>query len=341
MYDPGTLYLDPILTNFSVGFDDQTLYGRSIFPETPVRTQSGKYNVFDRSNWVVHESRREPGAVANEIVGAKWSTDVFSTQEHSLQSPILDEERQQLTSLGGLANPGFGGNLGIDPEVDATELVTRSILLAHEKKVADTVRNAANYGASNKVTLAGSQQWDDYTFVTAGQPYSIVSNPVGAIQAGIRAIWTATRRRPNTLVIPTMGIPYIENHPRIVDRFKTFSLLQPDAFKLLTGFDGRIITVDSMYNSANNIDATAVMTDFWGKDVWLGIVDPTPGQRTKTFGKTFAQIYPDGSVRPTDRWREEPRKADIVRVSMKYDLKITSAEAGYLITSAFSSGAWS
>src|SRR5665213_1503833 len=127
MYDPGTLYLDPILTQLSVGFQDQTLYGMAIAPETPVRTQSGKYNVFDRSSWIIHEDRREPGTVANEIAGRKWSTDVFETKEHSLQAPILDEERQQLVSQGGLADPTFGGALQIDPEVDATNAVTMSI----------------------------------------------------------------------------------------------------------------------------------------------------------------------------------------------------------------------
>lgn len=340
MYDPGTLYLDPILTQLSVGFPDQDLYGLQLFPETPVRTQSGKYNVFDRSAWMMHESRREPGTVANEIQGAKWSTDTFNVREHSLQSPILDEERQELNSQGGLADPVFGGGLGIDPEADATSLVTRSIMLAHEKKVADTIRNTANYATANKTTLDSSHQFDNYTFVTAGDPYSIVSDPVGAIMTGMRAVYAATKRWPNTLVIPTMGLSYIENHPRIVTRFKNFALTMPDAFQRLTGFQGKIVLVDSVYNAANNVDATESITSFWGKDMWLGIVDPQPGQRTKTFGKTFAQVYPSGDTRPTDRWREEPRKADIVRTSYKYDLKIVSADAGYLITNAFSSGAF-
>lgn len=335
MYDPGLLYIDPILTQFSVGFQDQTLYGEQIMPVTPVRTQSGKYNVYDRSNWLIHASRREPGTVANEIAGLKWSLDTFETEEHSLQVPILDEERQQLTSQGGLADPVFGGDLQIDPERDGTEMLTRSLLLAHEKSVSDLVRNTASYPSSNVVTLAGSQQWDDYTNGVAS-----TSNPVADIQQAIRTIWLLTRRYPNTIAIPSLGIPYIENHPRIVDRFKTFSLLDPEAFQKLTGFTGNILTPDSVYNASNNIDEAEQILSFWGKDVWIGIVDPTPGQRTKTFGKTFAQVYPDGTVRPTDRWREEPRKADLIRTSYKYDMKITSSVAGYLIKDAFSAGAW-
>lgn len=340
MYDPGTLYVDPILTGFSVGFQDQELFGERIMPVTPVRTQSGKYLVFDRSAWLIHESRREPGTVANEISGAKWSSDVFEAHEHSLQAPIFDEERQELTSQGGLADPVFGGPLQLDPEVDATNAVTRSLLLDHEKKVADLVRDPAQYPVANKVALAGAQQFDDWAFVTAGDPYSIVSDPVGAIRAGMRAIWAATRRYPNTLVIPAMGMEYIENHPRVVERFKTFSLTDPNAFQQLTGFQGTIIPVNSGYNAANNIDDAEDFVDLWGKDLWLGIVDATPGLKQKTFAKTFAQVYPDGTIRPTDRWREEPRKADIVRTSYKYDLKIVSSVAGYLIQNAFSATAF-
>lgn len=335
MYDPGTLYVDPILSDFSVGFQDQTLYGEQIAPVTPVRTQSGRYRVFDRSNWIIFPSRREPGTYANEVRGGRWSEDTFFTQEHSLQAPIFDEERQEYTSLGGLANAVFGGAITLDPEQDATALVTRSIMLEHELAVSSSVRNTANYPVANTVTLSGSAQWDNYT-----GGVSSTSDPVANIRAAITQIWTVTRRYPNVLEIPRMGVPWIENHPRIVDRFKTFSLLQPDAFQLLTGFEGKIILTDSVFNAAQSIEATPIITDFWGKDVWIGLVDPTPGQKTQTFMKTFSQEYPNGGIRPTDRWREEGRKSDLVRTSQKWDLKIVSNGGGFLIKNAFSSGAF-
>ena len=340
MYDPGELYVDPILTNFSVGFQPQELFGLRILPETPVRTQSGRYRVYDRSGWIIHEDYRAPGTVAHEIRGAKWSEDVFSVSEHSLQAAVHDEELQALTSQGGLANAVFGGDLQIDPARDATEAVTNAILLRHEKRVSDLIRNTATYPAGNTVTLAGAQQWDNYAFVTPTDEYSVVSNPVGDIMTAVRKIWTLTGRYPNTMVIPVMGVPYIENHPRIVKRFQNFTLTIPDAFRLLTGFQGNVILANSMINTSNNIDQAETIVNLWGKDVWIGIVDPTPGQRTKTFGKTFAQIYPDGTTRPTDRWREMARKSDLVRTSYKYDIKVVSSSAGYLIKNAFSSTAF-
>lgn len=201
MYDPGTLYSDPILTDFSLGFEDQTLHGLDLAPITEVRTASGRYRVFDRSNWVMFPDRREPGAVANEVRGGKWSEDTFKTQEHSLQAPVHDEERQELNSQGGFAQAVFGGGLDLDPEEDATALVTRAILLGHEKKVSDAARNTANYAAGHFETLAGAQQWDDYTGGEAS-----TSDPVGRIMAGIRKIKAATGRKPNRLFIPEDGV---------------------------------------------------------------------------------------------------------------------------------------
>jgi hypothetical protein len=337
MYDPSLLYIDPVLTNLSVSLPKvQTYYGIQIMPETPVRTQSGLYRVFDRSDWTLSEDRREPGAVAHEVTGAKWSTDNFQTHEHSLQVPIFDEERQQLYSQGGLADPVFGGALQLDPEQDAVAKAIRSIFINHEFKVSGLIRNVANYPAGNTVTLSGASQWDNITYGTPGIVSTITSDPVNDILKAMRAIYAVTLRWPNTLAIPTLGISYIENHPRVVDRFKNFNLSIPGAFQILTGFQGQILLLDSVYNAANNRDSTVAMTSFWGKDVWIGIVDPVPGQNTMTFGKTFAEVYPDGTTRPTERWREEPRKADLVRSNFKYDLKVVASSAGYLIKTAFS-----
>lgn len=338
MYDPSGLYVDPILTNFSVGFQDQSLYGLRLFPETPVRTPSGRYRVYDRSDWLIYRSLRAPLTVANEVVGKKWSEDTFMTEEHALQSPVADEERRELNSLGGIAQAVNGGDLEIDPERDATELVTRSLSLEHEARVASTITNTANYPVGNTVTLTGAQKWSDYSFVTPLDPYSIVSNPVGDLRTAARAIYQATGRWPNTMTIPFDAVGVIENHPRVVDRFKNFTLTIDD-WKVLIGLpagatDWNMFVVDSHYNAADNIDEAENITSFWGQDVWLGVVDRTPGQKTMTFGKTFAQIYPDGSTRPTERWREEARKADLVRTNWKWDIKIVSAAAGYLIKNA-------
>lgn len=332
-YDPSTLYFDPILTNFSVGYNPPQFSGLRLLPEVAMDTQSGRYRVFDRSGRVRFYSRREPGTVANEVRKGRWSEDTFRTVEHSLQAAVADEERQQLTSQGGLANATFGGALSIDPEEDAAATVMDSLLLEHEIAVAALLRNTASYPVGHSVTLLAADQWDNYAGAT--------SNPISVWQAAARTIEAAIGVPPNRALIGSIGQSWLESHPDVVARFSNFSLTNPDAFRLLTGFDGEFVVVgDDRYNDNDAMDTTENLVSAWGKDVILAYVRDDLGENDLSFGKTFAQRYPDGSTRPTDRWREEGRKSDLVRTSWKWDIKITSGIAGYLIKDAFSATAW-
>lgn len=332
-YDPGTLYIDPILTDFSVGYGSPTYVGLQLMPQVATNTQSGKYRVFDRSSRVRFYSRREPGTVANEVRGRRWSEDTFKTREHSLQAAVADEERQQLTSQGGLAADSNSGALNINPEQDAAAQTLDSLLLEHEIAVAALLRNTATYPAGHTVTLAAADQWDNYAGAT--------SNPVDIIRAAILKIQSKIGRPPNTLAMGSLGVTWLENHPDMVARFTNFTLTDDGAFRELTGFDGSMVLIqDDMYNDNDIQEATETLVSLWGKDVWLGYVQTSLGENDLSFGKTFAQNYPDGGTRPVDRWREEGRKSDLVRTSWKWDLKVTSSIAGYLIKDAFGATAW-
>lgn len=334
MYDPGTLFLDPVLTQFSLRYSDQNLHADDLMPEVKVNTQSARYRVFDRSDWLIWRSRREPGTVANEISGRKWSEDSFFTKEHSLQAPVYDEEREQLNSLGGFATSDAGAGLDINPEKDASDLITRSLLLEREKKVADTIRDTGNYPGDHISTLTGTDQWSDYTGGTASD-----SDPVTDLRTAVLRIRIDTGEWPNTLAIPFDAVGVIENHPRVLATFRNFSLMIPDAWRVLLGLPAdvanniNVMVVDSKYNAADNVDVAEDLQSFWGQDVWLGVVNKDPGQLGKTFGKTFVHPY-SGNTRPTDRWREPQRKADLIRTSYRYDVKVVSGVAGYLFQTA-------
>jgi hypothetical protein len=142
--------------------------------------------------------------------------------------------------------------------------------------------------------------------------------------------------------MPRLGVSILENHPDVVARFSNFNLTDPDAFRELTGFEGEILLSDVTYNVADNIDAAESLSSMWGKDVFIGFVNPAMQRRDLSFGKTF--FWPPGGqgsdLQPTERWREEGRKSDLVRTTWQYDLKITNSSAGYLIVDAFGSSAW-
>jgi hypothetical protein len=78
----------------------------------------------------------------------------------------------------------------------------------------------------------------------------------------------------------------------------------------------------------------------WGKDIVLAYVPPRAGQRVPAFGYEFVWRYPGGQTQIVDRWREQKRKSDLVRVSRRYDLRHIAKDAtgksiaGYLIKNA-------
>ena len=333
MFDPSVLYADPILTDFSVGYESPILAGLRLMPEVPVDTASGRYRVWDRSNRVYFLSRREPGTVANEVRGGKWSEDTFKTTQHALQAAVADEEDQQLRSMGGLAQANNGGVFSLDPHEEAAALVMDSLLLEHELATASLIRNTATYPGGNTITLVTADQWDNYAGAT--------SNPIDIIRGAILKINSLIGRPPNVMAMGALGQNWLENHPDIVARFTNFMLTDAEAFKALTGFEGEMVLIgDDYYNTKDIPETGETLVSIWGKDVFLGYVNPSLGQNDLSFGKTFAQTYPDGSTRPTDRWREEGRKSDMVRTHWKWDHKVTSSIAGYLIKDAFGATAW-
>lgn len=346
MYDPGDLRVfDPFLTNFAVGYRDQQLFGERLFPVTRVANQSGRYRVFNRADWMRWRAHRAPLTVANEISGRKWSEDVFHVQEYSLQTPVSDEEREELAAMGSISAQTFGGPIEFNPDRDAVNLATRSLLLDHEATVASTIRNAANYAAGNKVTLTGTgtgTRWDNYALATAGNPLTAYSDPINDLRTAARAVYKGTGNQhwPNTIVIPEDAVGIIENHPRVVARYTYTSIYSEDAWRQILGIPQdaasglNVLVVSSKVNTADNIDATESIVSLWGTDIWIGYVDGADSLDAQTFGKTFARPYPNGDIRPVDRWREEPRKADLFRVSYRWDLKVVNANAGYLITTA-------
>jgi hypothetical protein len=333
MFDPSVLYSDPILTDFSVGYQPQGLYALQLLPETPVNTPSGRYRVWDRSKRVWFYSRREPGTSANEVRGGKWSEDTFKTVQHALKAAVADEEDRELQSQGGLATDAFGGVFGVDPHEAAAALVFNSLALEHEVAAGALLRNTATYPGGHSITLVTADQWDNYAGAT--------SNPIDILRAAAIKINSKIGQPPNRMLMGRLGQNWLENHPDIVSRFTNFALTNADAFRELVGFEGEIIFVDDdLYNTNDILEATETLVSVWGKDVILAYVNPQMTTNDLSFGKTFAQIYPDGSTRPTDRWRDDDRASDMVRTHWKWDIKITSSIAGYIIKDAFSSTAW-
>jgi len=317
----GNTHIDRVLTNISLGYPNEEFIGDVLFPTVRVRKQSDLYYVYGREGWVVEPGSdlRAPGTEANEIPGLEVSTDPYFAREHALQIPVTDEERENADSP-------------LAPDRDGTELVTQKLLLGRELAIKNKVTAAANYNAANVVTLSGTSQWSDY----------INSTPITDAHTARDALHAGLFLRPNLVVMPYQVMSVLEDHPDFIERIK-YSQVGVVTEELIARIMGlpRVVVPGVGYNSAR-MGQTATLGYLWGKDVLFAYVPARPGLKIPAFGYEFVWVYPGGQVQVTERWREQKRKSDIIRVSRRYDLRFIAVDssddsiAGYLIKNAIS-----
>jgi hypothetical protein len=307
-------HVDQVLSQISVGYPNNGLVGEALFPSVGVGKQSDKYNVFGREDWLPEDDIRAPGGEANEIGGKALSRDTYYAQEHALQCAVPDEERENVDPP-------------LQPFQEATELVTAKVMLGRELAMKNLVTTAANYASGLTVTLSGTTQWSDY----------VNSDPIGVIKTGIRAIHAQIFLPPTTAVIPYQVMSTLEDHPDLIERIKYSErgVLTPEIVGAILGLPGRVIVPGVGYLTS----ASAAVGYLWGKDVLLAYVPQSAGRKIPAFAYEFTWNI-GGSSQVVDRWREEKRVSDLVRIRRRYDLKLVALDgagksiAGYLIKAA-------
>jgi len=313
----GGAHVDQVLTNISVAWPNNGLVGDVLFPAIPVKKQSDKYYVFGREAWKPEDDIRAPGTVANEIPGFQLSTDTYYAQEHALQIPVTDEEREIVDSP-------------LAPDRDATGLVTSKIMLGREVAIKNLVTTVANYGSGLSVTLAGATQFSDYAN----------SDPIGVFRTGIAAIHARIFVEPNVAIIPYQVMTVLQDHPDFIERIKYSErgIVTADLIASIIGVERIIVPGAGINNAA--LGQPSSLGYLWGKDVVLAYVPARPGIRVPAFAYEFTW-----HGQTIDRWREEPRKSDLIRCQRAYDLKMVAqgdpgtadagkAIAGYIIKAA-------
>jgi len=325
-YNPtgsGNVHVDQILSQISVAWPNNGLVGENLFPTVSVAKQSDKYYVFGREGWLPESDIRAPGSEANEITGYALSTDTYFAQEHSLQLPVTDEERWNAD------NP-------LSPDRDATELVTSKIWLGRERAMQTLATTAANYSTGNTATLVGTAQWSDY----------VNSDPISDLRNGKSGVHAKIFMEPNTIILPYQVMVKLEDHPDFIERIKYSErgIVSSDLIGAIVGINKIVIPGVGVGTSV--LGQPITVGYLWGKDVIMAWVPPRPGLRVPAFAYEFGwKGNPGGQLQYADRWREEKRKSDLVRICRYYDLKLVAlgdgavgdagkAIAGYLIKNA-------
>lgn len=296
------LHIDRLLTNFSQKYQNAAFVNERLFPVVPVEKESDLYSVYGLEMFNIYESRRANGGRSNEV---DWTvgTERYSCEQYSLSDLVTDRSKDN-------------ADKPLTIEMDTVEFVQDTLDLAKEYRAAQIARNPSNYIAANTEALSGTSRWDQ-----SG------STPTKDITTAKKAIWKASRKMPNTIMIPNEIALEMSTNPEIVElrKYTDPNLLTDSGLpKRLLGLE--VVEAGAGYNAANP-GQQAQIADVWGKDIIIAYVDPKPKLKTQTYGLTFR------TNKYVKKWRVEEREGDMVEVNDINDLAMIMSGCGFLLQS--------
>lgn len=301
------IHTDRALTNISQQFNQPELIMTKVWPVVPVKKDSDEYFEYDNSHMRIDETLWGDRDVANEV---DWEVTKKSyvTERHGLKKLVTDKERRNADSP-------------IVTDRDTTENLTEKLMLRREKRLTAILTNAANYPTGHKPTLVLATQWDNYGSAT--------SDPSKDIATGRIQLAKAIGKRPNLLILPLEVFEFLREHPLIVDRVKYTKTGIIDMSDLAALFDiEKILIAGSLESTANEADAVA-LNFLWGKNAYLGYTTKRASLKSPSWG-----YHIQSRKMRTDRWRDEERDGDMIRVSYEDVPKLITSAAGYIIQAA-------
>jgi len=134
---------------------------------------------------------------------------------------------------------------------------------------------------------------------------------------------------PNTLVLPYEVFAALRQHPDIIDRMKYVQVASGTAAQLAELFDVERVLVPRAIQNTAAAGQAASISYIWGKNALLAYVPARAGLKQPSFAYTFRWSLAPGSVNGhlVETWRENRRKADMIRVQKYYDMKIIAPGA--------------
>lgn len=300
--------VDPILSTHARGYRNSEFISHLLFPRVTVPNRSMRLLMFGKEAFRMMNTRRAPGADKKRVQYG-FASDPISLVQDALEGVVPIEHQEEASSVP-----------GVDLGRGAINMVLNVVDLGLEYDCAQMARNAANYAASNKVTLTTTARWTQSA-----------STPRADIKAAKEVIRRMTGRYPNTLVLGPNGANALTEHASIKEQFKYTSADSITLDMLARALQlKRVVVGEAVYLPETSAD-TAAATDIWGDDAILAYVPDDENYQVPAYGYTYELSgYPQVN-RP---YFEDRNDSWIYPTKTERRPYIVGADAGFLFTNA-------
>jgi hypothetical protein len=299
--------IDPINTNVAQGYRHPDHVGMFLFPRVPVMVSGGKIIEFGKEAFKEYSTHRAPGTDTKKVTFGHEGKP-YALENHALDGVVPREHQREAQRVP-----------GIDLSSRAVSNVMRIMSLSLERQQAALATDAANYDANHKLTLAGTDRWNN----TAN------SDPIADVKAGREAVRSTVGVYPNVMEIGPEVFNALAEHPKIVEKIKYSQRGIITAELLAAIFDIQTVVVGK---AVGFNDAGDTATDFWGKHAVLAYVPQTiSGAEEPSYGYTYTL---DGHPLVETPYYDKSKKSWVYGVAYERAPVLAGMSAGFLIATA-------
>lgn len=300
--------VDPILSTHARGYRNAEFVSQFLFPRAMVPNRSMRQLKFGKESFRLLNTKRAPGSNVKRVQYG-YAADPISLLQDALEGVVPIEHQQEADAVP-----------GVDLGANAINMVLDSLDLGLEYDCAVMARNAANYAASNKVTLTTTARWTQSA-----------STPIEDLKAANEAIRRMTGRYANTLVLGPNAKNGLTKHASIKDQFKYTSAESVTLKMLAALFElDEVVCGKAVYLPETAAD-TAAATDVWGDDAILAYVPKGGNYQVPSYGYTYELAAFPQVERP---YYSNETKSWIYPTTTERRPYILGADAGFLFTNA-------
>lgn len=300
--------VDVVLSNYSRGYANSEFIATRLAPVVDVPARNIRLLRFGKEGFRKLATRRAPGAPILTVQYG-YAADPIALQQDALQGLVPVETQEEAARVP-----------GVDMGRQAVAMVMDQLDLGLEIDVAALARNPANYGANNKVALAGTSKWTDPA-----------SDPKVDVDAGREAVRRQVGRYPNLLTLGAAPFNAARNHPKVKEQFKYTSADSVTEAMLARYFGVDEVIVGKAVYLPDGVADDQPATDVWGNDAILSYAPKGGNWMVPSFAYTYRlRGYPLVET----PWYDRDIRSWKYPTTQERRPYLVGADAGFLIQNA-------